>query len=110
MIGWFLARAARSEVLGIKLENILGKLCARDVMYEDYSTISPGLPLQTVFKEHIRTSDERAFVVANGDSVVGLLTTTDLSKAPRSDWGRTAAQRVMTPRAQVVTVDAGAEA
>ena len=110
VIGWFLASAARTEVHGIKLDNILSKLTARDVMHEGYTTISPGLPLQTVVDDHMMTSGERAFVVALGDSVQGILAVADVNRVPRAEWPTTPVQSAMTPREEVVTVGADAEA
>ena len=110
VVGWFLASAARSEVHAIRLDNILSKLTARDIMHEHYETVTPGMPLQTVVDEHMMPSGERAFVVANGDAVLGILAVADLNRFPRDDWPLTPVQSAMTPREDVVTVGADAEA
>ena len=40
----------------------------------------------------------------------GILTVNDIRRVPREEWANTPAQRAMTPRDQVVTVDANRSA
>ncbi|GAB4327961.1 MAG: site-2 protease family protein [Dehalococcoidia bacterium] len=106
LIGWFLLNAARAESQNVQLDAIFSQLTARDVMSNGFVTIPPGLDLQTVVDEHMLGKGERAVIVALGDTVQGILSVSDINKVPREDWPRTPAQRVMTPRAEIVTVDA----
>lgn len=103
-IGWFLLSAARNETGGLQLEAVLAGLAARDVMREGFPVVVPGMPLQQVVDDHMIGAGERAVVVANGDTVLGILTVSDIRHTPREAWGRTPAQTVMTPRERVVTV------
>ena len=45
-------------------------------------------------------------IVARDDAVYGILSISDIRKVPRDRWADTPAQAVMTPREEVVTVNA----
>jgi Zn-dependent protease/predicted transcriptional regulator len=105
LVGWFLLSAARSEAQGIQLDAILGRLKARDVMREDFPTVVPGAAVQTVVDDIMIGQGERAVVVALGGSVLGILSVTDVQRAPRHAWPNTPVQTLMTPRDRVRTVN-----
>ncbi|MXW25227.1 MAG: CBS domain-containing protein [Dehalococcoidia bacterium] len=110
VIGWFLLSAARSEGNSIRMDTVLNRLHARDLMDRTFIEVTPGTSIQQVVDEHMIGQGERAVVVANDDSVVGIVTVSDLGRVPRAEWGATPAQRIMTPRAHVATVAADAPA
>jgi Zn-dependent protease/CBS domain-containing protein len=110
LIGWFLLSAARSELQNMQFEAVLARLHARDLMHAEFSTVTPGLDLQAVVDDYMIPRGDRAVVVANGGAVAGILTVSDLRRVPREEWGHTPAQRLMTPRADVITVDAESSA
>ena len=109
-IGWFLLGAARGEAANLQLEGVLKRLRARDVMREDFPSVTPGTPLQTVVDDVMIGQGERAVLVANGGAVLGILTVTDIRQVPREEWRTTPAQSAMTPRERIVTVVATAPA
>lgn len=110
-IGWFLHGAAHSESQQLQLENILGRLSARDVMHTDISTARTGDSIQHVVDEQMIGRGERTVIVSNdGGGVLGVVTVQDLHKVPRDHWFQTAVQAVMTPREQVETVPANMRA
>ena len=104
-IGWFLLGAARNETANLQLEGVLKRLTARDVMRTDFPTVVPGLPIQDVVDEHMVGQGERAVMVALGGAVSGILTVSDVRRVPKPEWRNTPAQRVMTPRDQITTVE-----
>jgi Zn-dependent protease/predicted transcriptional regulator len=104
-IGWFLLGAARNETANLQLEGVLKRLTARDVMRTDFPTVVPGLPIQEVVDEHMVGQGERAVMVALGGAVSGILTVSDVRRVPKDEWRNTPAQRVMTPREKIVTVE-----
>jgi Zn-dependent protease/predicted transcriptional regulator len=110
LIGWFLLSAARSELQNMQFETVLSTLHARDLMHSEFSTVTPGLDLQSVVDDYMIPHGDRAVVVANAGAVAGILTVSDLRRVPREQWVHTPAQRLMTPREQVITVDAGSSA
>jgi Zn-dependent protease/predicted transcriptional regulator len=105
-IGWFLSGAARGEKEALQLESVLSRLRARDVMRTTYPTITPGISIEEVVERHMVGEGERAAVVAMDDSVVGILSVSDVRRIPREAWPNTPAQRAMTPRDRVLTVSA----
>lgn len=106
LIGWFLLNAARTESQNVQLDVIFNRLNARDVMHEGFTSVTPGTDLQTVVDEFMLGKGERAVIVALGDGVMGILSVSDINKVPREEWVKTPAQRAMTPREEIVTVDA----
>ncbi len=110
MIGWFLLGAARGEANNIRVDTVLNTLTARDLMHRTFVEVTPGMSIQAVVDEHMIGGGERSVVVANDDYVVGILTVSDLGRVPRDEWATTPAQRIMTPRADVVTIAADAPA
>ncbi len=104
-IGWFLLGAARNEASGMQLEGVLSRLSARDLMREDFPSVTPGTPLQSIVDDFMVGHGERAVMVANGGAVLGIITVSDVRRTPRESWASTPAQGVMTPRESVITVD-----
>lgn len=106
-IGWFLLTAAKNEAAGTQLEGVLSRLTARQVMREDFPSVTPGTPLQQIVDDFMVGHGQRAVMVANGGAVLGIITVSDIRRTPREDWANTPAQGVMTPRESIVTVEAG---
>lgn len=105
-IGWFLLGAARNEAASTQLEGVLSRLTARQVMRTDFRSVTPGTPLQEIVDDLMVGHGERAVMVANDGAVFGIITVDDIRRVPRESWPNTPAQRVMTPRETVVTVEA----
>ena len=105
-IGWFLSGAARGEKEALQLEAVLSRLRARDVMRTTYPTITPGVSIEEVVERHMVGEGERAAVVALDDAVVDILSVSDVRRVPREAWANTPAQRAITPRDRVLTVQA----
>ena len=106
-IGWFLLGAARGEAQGTQLEGVLSRITARQVMQEQFTSVTPGTPIQDIVDEHMIGKGERAVIVANDGGVLGIITVSDVRKTPRTAWLNTPAQRIMTPREGIITVDGG---
>src|SRR3970282_1529993 len=104
LIGWFLLTAARAESGSLQLDAMLAGLTARDVMREEWVSVSPAASIQDVVDDHVLSVAERCVIVARDGAVLGLLTVSDVRKVSRDEWRNTPAQRVMTPRDQIVTV------
>ncbi len=109
-IGWFLLGAARNEASSLQLEGVLSRLTARQVMREDFPSVTPGSSLKMIVDDMMFGRGERAVIVALGDSVHGIITVNDIRRVPREEWANTPAQRVMTPRDAIITVDADTSA
>ncbi len=106
-IGWFLLGAARGEASNLQLEGVLKRLTARDVMQADFPSVTPGTPVSEIVHDYMVGKGERAVLVANDGAVSGLITVSDVRRVPRDAWSQVPAQRIMTPRSSVITVNAG---
>jgi len=105
-IGWFLLGAAKNEAAGTQLESLLSRITARQVMRETFPSVTPGTPLQDIVDTYMIGQGERTVIVANDGGVLGIITVSDIRRTPRESWSNTPAQRVMTPRDAIMTVDA----
>ena len=105
-IGWFLLGAARGEAANLQLEGVLRRLTARDVMQAEFPSVTPGTPVAEIVNDYMVGKGERAVMVANGGAVLGVITVSDVRRVPRDSWGQVPAQRIMTPRSNVITVNA----
>ena len=110
IIGGILLIVARGEAKNLRTDTAISLLRARHLLDRSFPRVTPGASVQTIVNEHMITAGERAVVIANGDSVLGVLTVRNLAGLPRRLWPSTPAQQIMTPRADVVTVTADAPA
>ena len=104
VVGWFLLGASQSEASGIKLETVLGKVKAGDVMTTNYALAQPGDSILSVVDHQMVGQGERAVVVALGGRVLGIATVSDVKQIAREEWSNTPVQAIMTPREKVMTV------
>ena len=63
------------------------------------------LSLQRLVDERVLTMAERAFLVEDGQRVIGLITRATSRSYPRDEWNRTSVQQAMVPTEKVVTVE-----
>ncbi len=105
-IGWFLLGAARGEAANLQLEGVLRRLTARDVMQAEFPSVTPGTPVSEIVHDYMVGKGERAVMVANDGAVLGVITVSDVRRVPRDSWAQVPAQRIMTPRSNVITVNA----
>ena len=110
LVAWFLLNAARAEAHGVQVEGVLASLNARDVMTKAFSTVPPAATIQSVVDDYLLGRAERAVIVAEGGTALGILTVTDIQRAPRDAWPATPASALMTPQARVTAVAAGTSA
>lgn len=104
VIGWFLLSASQSEADGVRLESVLGRIHAGEVMTTAFATAQPGDSILSVVDHQMVGQGERAVVVVLGGRVMGIATVSDVQRVPREQWGNTPVQAIMTPREKVSTV------
>lgn len=110
LIAWFLLGAARAESQGVQVESVLAALKARDVMTTDFAFVPPAATVQSIVDDYLLGRGERAVIVAEGGAALGILTVTDIQRAPRPAWPTTLASALMTPQSRVTAVAAGTSA
>jgi len=105
VIGWFLWNAADSSYQQLLVVNSLQGLTAGALAQRSDLRVPPDLTLQQFAEQYLLTHQQRAFFVGpEGGEAQGMITLTDLSRAPREAWGRTSVFRAMTPRERLITV------
>jgi Zn-dependent protease/predicted transcriptional regulator len=104
LIGLFLKAASQGSYQAMLADRALRDVAARTVMRQPSDPVDATMTVQALVDERVLGAAERAFLVRRDGSVVGLLTTSDLSKLPRDRWDETAVAHVMVPAAQVHTI------
>lgn len=93
ILGWFLATAARNEVVQSRLRDALGGLTLGELVTErPLPTVAPHEPVQQV-ADLLRRGDDEAVQVGDGRSGAGILPTDTVAEAMRAHGhGRTAGE------------------
>jgi Zn-dependent protease/predicted transcriptional regulator len=110
LIAWFLLSASRAEAGSVRVESVLGRLRARDVMDESYGTVDRSEPLADVIQSQMFGHGHRAVVVTDDGRFAGIATVTDARGLERDTWANTPVGSAMTPGAKVVSVGPDAPA
>ncbi len=104
VIGFYLRGTSRRSY-----RELMSELMLRDIPTSELMAPPPNpIPAAVSVKELIdsRTADrnERAFLVQRHETIVGLLTLSDIVRLPRLRWGDTTVGAIMVPVDRVVTV------
>ncbi len=111
-IGWILWSAAESTYRQRLVQLSLTGVRAGDLADQHVAWVTPDTTLRDLVTERALRHGTRTFMVAavTGGDVLGLVSLTDLARFPEAQWGATSVFRAMTPRAQLVTIEASTEA
>jgi Zn-dependent protease len=102
LIGWFLLSVAGMTLRQANLSAALEGLVARDVMSLQVPRIDPRTPV-SVFASELLMRGHRWALVEEIGRVVGLLSLTDLQRAPLEGWDHVPVGSLATPISEVVT-------
>lgn len=108
-IGLFLLLAAQAELAQVRLESSVAGIKVGDVMTTTPAAVSPYLSAQQFVDEHLLRAGQRALPVVEdveGGRLLGIVTLRDVRGLPREQWATTQIGQIMTPLAQLKTVDA----
>lgn len=105
LIGLFLKTAAEGSYAAMLVESALADVDASTVMRPGPEPVLASTSLQALVDDRVLRTAERAFLVEQGSAVVGLITTSDITKVPREEWGGTPVRAAMVPAERVVTVE-----
>ena len=103
-LGWFLLDASRGSYLQAELMSRLRGVRVADIMDRDCPTVESHLSLQDFVDEYLLRSGGRCFLVASGNSLVGLITPNEVKQVPRNLWAQTSVQSAMRPLRELRTV------
>lgn len=96
-MGWFLLSAAQSSRIQTALRDVLGRLRVDDVMKAPPVPAFPETAMETLVNDRILKTGERAFLVCEGDRLLGLVTLHEIKRVPREEWELTPLRQVMVP-------------
>ncbi len=105
-IGWFLTSAAAQTWRRQLVREVLEGIPVSRLMTPPGRAIPAGANLDTLVREWLVQSGERAFPVEDPTGrFLGLVTFADVRRAPREAWTQTDAADVMTPVTNLVTTN-----
>jgi Zn-dependent protease/CBS domain-containing protein len=108
-IGWFLDSAASAQVHQVMFQGLLAGHTVSQAMSSQCTTVPAEMTLQQLVDEHILASGRRCYLVAQGDSHVGLMTLHRIQQVSRSDWASTTAAQVMLPISELKRIEPDTE-
>ncbi|HEX8996488.1 MAG TPA: site-2 protease family protein [Ktedonobacterales bacterium] len=109
-VGLFLLQAAQSELAQMQLQSAAAGVNVGDIMTAPPATITPDTSVQRLVDEHLLRTGQRAIpVVEAPDSqrLLGIVTLRDVRGLARERWDVTTVGQILTPLAQLKTVQAG---
>ena len=104
LIGLFLKSASEGSYASMLVESALKDIGVATVMQPAPPPVHALVTLQRLVDERVLSMGERAFVVERDGQIVGLITTSDVTKQPRGAWSSTSVEAVMVSADSLVTV------
>jgi len=104
LIGWFLLVASRQSVSQAQLTDTLQRLRVQQAMRASCPTVPSDLPLDRFVDEYLFRRGGRCFFVADGETLLGLVTLDDVRRIDRDDWSRSSVGDVMIPFSRIQSV------
>ncbi len=104
-IGWFLLIAAQSSGQAFTVNRIFKKALAKELMETDIPTVPVNLMISEWLEDYVLHRGRRAYLVTDGNTIVGLITLADCNKISQPQRQNTPLSAVMTPFARLQTVD-----
>ena len=109
-IGWFLQNAAVQSYRKVVVEDILEDVPVKRMMYTDVPVVHADLTVAKLVDDYIMKSDNRAFIVFDGEKMLGLVTIEDVRKTAPEARSLTLVRDVMTPSQKMIVVAPDEEA
>jgi Zn-dependent protease len=103
-IGWFLQNAAVQSYQRIVVDDILEDVPVKQMMYTDVPIVKAGSSVQTLIDNYIMQTDHRAFVVFDGEIMIGLVTIEDIRKVEPEARTQTIIRSIMTPSEKLIVI------
>jgi Zn-dependent protease/CBS domain-containing protein len=109
-IGWFLQNAAVQSYRNVVVQDILEAVPVKRMMYTDVPVVSADLSVARLVDDYIMKSDNQAFIVFDGEKMLGLVTIEDVRKTTPESRSLTQVRDVMTPSQKMIVVAPDEEA
>jgi Zn-dependent protease len=110
LIGLFLNSAAQGSYQQVLIRKALQGELVRRFMNPQPITVPPSLDLRHWVEEYVYHLHHKAFPVVSDGHLEGLITTQDLAKIPRSEWGQHTVGEVMERDLKAVAISPDADA
>jgi Zn-dependent protease/CBS domain-containing protein len=104
LIGWFLSSAAARSYQGLVVQETLEGVTVNQLMRRSGPEVEADTTIGAVVSELLTRAGETVLPVFHDGVLVGLVSATDVRRAPRESWPFTPVVSVMTPREKLVTV------
>lgn len=104
LIGLFLRTAARGSYESVVTDRALKDMRVGGAMRSPPEPVPAGMAIAGLVEGRVLRTSERAFLVGEGERVVGILTISDIQRIPREQWATTAVERAMVPAERVHTL------
>jgi Zn-dependent protease len=109
-IGWFLQSAAVQSYRKLVIQDILEDTPVKRMMYTDVPVVNANLSVQTLIDNYIMQTDNRAFIVFDGERMVGLVTIDDIRDISPKSRSQIMVKDVMTPSQKMIVIAPDEEA
>ena len=96
-IGWFLQSTASRSQAEAAVETGVHGLRVRDIMEQRPPMIDPNSTIAEAVFDHFLRQGVRSLPVCDGDTLLGIISLTDVRRVPRDRWGELRVRREMTP-------------
>ena len=103
-IGWFLQNAAVQNYQKALVQDILGAVPVERIMNPDVPVVSADIKVNDLVEKHIMKTDNQAFMVFDGDKMVGLVSIDDVRKLSNEERQTRTVRDIMTPSKELVVV------
>lgn len=103
-IGWFLNNAAVLGYQQLILNEALRDVPVSRLMLTAVKRVDARMRVRELAEEHVIASGQRLFAVEDAGRLVGVVSLRDLQALPRDAWNDATLERIMTPRARLITV------
>jgi Zn-dependent protease len=111
LIGWFLNNAARMGYQDLVIREALRGVPISRIMRTRLTLLAPEVDIETVVRQELMASGQRAFPVVGADgALLGLVCLQDLRRIPQEQWRNTTLGAVMTPVERLDTLPPEASA
>lgn len=97
VMGWFLQNAAIAESTGVTIESRLSGVLVENAMTYGAPHVSSRLSLRLLVDQHVLSTGQRVFVVADDEYPRGLISLRDVVSVPEAKRDWVTVSEVMTP-------------
>jgi Zn-dependent protease/CBS domain-containing protein len=96
-VGWFLAHLASSSLQQARLRFALEGVPVSEALSPEAAAVPAGMTIEQLVRERLPSEARTAYLVVQGDQVVGRVSVRDLGGLPRERWPATPVGEIARP-------------